>query len=426
MPIKLFGEMRYFITHIQDFLALLISRFMLNNGLQNAASMTYTTLLSLVPLLAVAIAVFSVFPVADKVSADIQAYLFEHFVPASSDVLQTYLDEFSGKAAKMTGTSFIFLVLVAIMLMASIDRAFNAIWRVKKKRSMMKMLLVYWAVISLGPLLMALSIAVTSYVVSLPLLTEASEVTGVSKLLVLMPVLMSTLAFTILYAAVPNRNVPLRHALAGGLVAAVLFEIAKRGFGFYVTNFPTYEAIYGAMATVPIFLVWLYLSWVVTLLGAEFTYCLGVYRRQKKPLEWQGDHLLDVLEILGLLWQAQVDGSALSLEQITDQIPGYTEERMENLLLKMHKAQLIHQTHQDHWVLGRDLGTLSLTDLYRLQPLILPNEQQVKRYEGVAASRVKALMNAINSSVDEQMNLSLESLFSTESATNSSGHNRPT
>ena len=110
------------VKHSLDFLRLLLSRFMSNDSLQNAAAMTYTTLLSLVPLIAVSIAVFSVFPIADKISLAVQDFVFENFVPASSDVLQSYLDEFSGKAAKMTGTSFVFLVIVAVMLMASIDR----------------------------------------------------------------------------------------------------------------------------------------------------------------------------------------------------------------------------------------------------------------------------------------------------------------
>ncbi|MBT8439238.1 MAG: virulence factor BrkB family protein, partial [Gammaproteobacteria bacterium] len=266
------------LQHSLDFLKLLLSRFMSNNSLQNAAAMTYTTLLSLVPLIAVSIAVFSVFPIADQVSLAVQDFVFENFVPASSDVLQSYLDEFSGKAAKMTGTSFVFLVIVAVMLMASIDQAFNRIWRVKRKRGFMKQFMVYWSVLSLGPILIALSIAVTSYIISLPLLSDSGVLKPAGKLLVFAPVAVSAIAFMLMYSVIPNRPVPLKHALMGGFVAAILFELSKRGFGFYVTHFPTYEAIYGALATIPIFLVWLYLCWLVTLLGAEFTYCLSVYR----------------------------------------------------------------------------------------------------------------------------------------------------
>lgn len=400
------------LLHVRSFLKLLFSRFMANNSLQIAAAMTYTTLLSLVPLMAVTIAVFSVFPIADTFQAEIQEFVFKNFVPASGDVLQSYFDEFTGKAAKMTGTSFIFLVIVAIMLMASVDRAFNMIWRVKRKRGLMKMFMVYWSVLSLGPLLIALSIAVTSYMISLPLLSGATEDVTVKKIFLLAPVLVSSFAFMLLYAVVPNRTVPMKHAFAGGLLAAVLFEMAKRGFGFYVTHFPTYEAIYGALATVPIFLVWLYISWLITLLGAEFTYCLSIYRRQKRKFEWHGDKLLDVVEILGLLWKMQRKGSSLSLEKIADEVPGYTEERLESLLLKLKATRLVLNTENYEWALGRDLGTVSLLDVYHCHPLIMPSDEEIKNYNGVARDRVQQLMTEITRANTANMNLDLETVFS--------------
>ncbi len=398
--------------HTLSFLKLLLARFMANNSLQNAAAMTYTTLLSLVPLIAVMISVFSVFPIADKVSEQLQNFVFENFVPASSDVLQTYLDEFTGKAAKMTGTSFIFLVIVAVMLMASIDQAFNRIWRVKRKRGTMKMFMVYWSVISLGPILIALSIAVTSYIVSLPLLHETGMFEPAGKLLSFAPVFVSSLAFMLMYAVIPNRPVPVKHAFAGGLVAATMFELAKRGFGFYVTSFPSYEAIYGALATVPIFLVWLYLSWLVTLLGAEFTYCLSIYRHQKHATEWQGDKLLDVLQVVARLWQAQQTGKTVSLQNLVDEVEGYAEENMENLLIKLQKSQLVLNTVKYEWALGRDLSHFSLAELYRLRPFILPSQDELDNYDGPARETLVPLLAEINDAGQQSMEVKLDQLFS--------------
>ncbi len=398
--------------HVLSFMKLLFARFVANNSLQNAAAMTYTTLLSLVPLMAVTIAVFSVFPIADKVSLQIQDFVFENFVPASGEVLRSYLDEFTGKAAAMTGTSFVFLLVVAIMLMASIDQAFNTIWRVKRKRGIVKMFMVYWSVLSLGPILMALSIAVTSYIISLPMLSDTASFEPVGKLLKFIPVLVSALAFTLLYSAIPNRPVPIRHAFAGGLIAAILFEIAKRAFGFYVTNFPSYEAIYGALAAVPIFLVWLYLSWVVTLLGAEFTYCLSIYRRQKEAVEWQGDKLLDVLQLLALLWQAQQSGRPLSLQQLENELQTYTEERLENLLIKLQQSRLVLNTLKYEWALGRDMNNFSLADLYRSRPFILPTEAEIQDYRGPSAHSIRVLMTELINSNQHMMQVELENLFS--------------
>lgn len=395
------------------FLKLLFSRFMMNNSLQIAAAMTYTTLLSLVPLIAVMLAIFSVFPIADKVSLEIQNFVFQNFVPTSGDVLQSYLEEFSSKAAKMTGTGFLFLILVAIMLMASIDRAFNAIWHVKRKRGLMKMFLVYWSVLSLGPLLIALSIAVTSYIISLPLLNDAASSVVVGKLLSFTPVFVSSLAFMLLYAVVPNRTVPLKHAFAGGLVAAILFEIAKRGFGFYVTNFPTYEAIYGALATIPIFLVWLYISWLITLFGAEFTYCLSIFKRQKGSSPWQGDKLLDTLQVLARLWHAQKNGETLSLNQLSDELSSYTDEHLEDLLNRLQQSNLVISTDKFEWALGRDLTYFSLAELFKLRPFILPKINEVEDYPGQSADSVKDIMYKLNNSMDLAMDISLEELFST-------------
>ena len=399
-------------NHVLSFLKLLVARFIANNSLQNAAAMTYTTLLSLVPLMAVSIALFSVFPIADKVSLAIQDFVFDNFMPASGDVVEAYLEQFSGKAAAMTGTSFLFLIVVAILLMASIDKSFNTIWRVKRKRGVMKMFMVYWSVISLGPILMALSIAVTSYIISLPLLSDAESFEPVSRLLGFSPVLVSALAFMLLYSVIPNRPVPVKHAFAGGFVAAILFEIAKRGFGFYVTNFPTYEAIYGALATVPIFLVWLYLSWIVTLLGAEFTYCLSIYRRQKGSVEWQGDKILDVLQLLARLWHAQQSGQTFSIQRLENEMQTYTEEHLENLLIKLQKSKLVINTLKYEWALGRDLNHFSLADLYQARPFILPTAGEIEEYTGPAAESIKPLMKQINETGLEIMQIKLEDLFS--------------
>ena len=399
------------LKHSLDFLRLLLSRFMSNDSLQNAAAMTYTTLLSLVPLIAVSIAVFSVFPIADKISLAVQDFVFENFVPASSDVLQSYLDEFSGKAAKMTGTSFVFLVIVAVMLMASIDQAFNRIWRVKRKRGFMKKFMVYWSVLSLGPILIALSIAVTSYIISLPLLSDSGVFEPAGKLLVFAPVAVSAIAFMLMYSVIPNRPVPIKHALIGGFVAAILFELSKRGFGFYVTQFATYEAIYGALATIPIFLMWLYLCWLVTLLGAEFTYCLSVYRYQKTDADWQGDKLLDVLQLLSRLWRAQQTGDALSLQKLTSELGTASEEQIENLLIRMQKSGLVLNTMKYEWALGRDLSHLTLAQLLDMRSLLLPTTDEISSYNGEAAATIKPILTRVLESSAEIMQIPLDQLF---------------
>ncbi len=360
---------------VSNFSRLLFSRFVEDQGLPQAASLTYATLLSLVPLMTVLLAIFSAFPISDKVAVMVQDFVFENFLPTSGEVLQKYLQQFSAKASRLSGTGFAFLIVVALLLMANIDKALNVIWRVKRKRRFVAKFIVYWSILSLGPLLIGVSMVVTSYLVSIPIFSDAAETIGVlDRLLKLTPVLASAVAFTLLYAVVPNRRVPIRQALYGGLFAALLFELAKRGFAFYLTHFPTYEAIYGALAAFPIFLVWVYLSWIVTLLGAEFSCCLGIYREGREQDKDGGrNDLLLAFRILGRLWQAQRKGETLSILALAKELGRVSVEHLEVLLLELQGAHLVLRTEEHTWALARDLSEVELLELYRIRPFPLPD-----------------------------------------------------
>ena len=358
---------------VMAFLRYVAASFARHQGPQNAASLTYSLLLSLVPLMTVTLAVFSAFPMADKAHQLVQDFLFENFVPAAGEVLQTYLAEFSTKASRLSGAGFLFLIVVALMMMSTIDRALNTIWEVTQRRRPLHTFLVYWAVLSLGPVLIGASVVATSYLVSLPLWSDTVG-SGAQRLLGLTPVLTSMLGFTMLYTLVPNRQVPWRDALFGGLLAALLFEAAKRGFAVYITRFPTYEAIYGALAAVPIFLVWVYLSAMIMLLGAEFTRSLGMFRylpggRGSAPLG-----LAETLRLLGYLGQAQQQGVSLSLRVLGRLDEDWSAPRVEALLNELQAARLVHRTDSGRWVLARPLASLTLYDLYRATGFVLPTQ----------------------------------------------------
>ena len=391
------------------FLRLLVFRFVQDGGLHHTASLTYTTLLSLVPLMTVSLAIFSAFPISERVGAQLQDFLFQNMVPASGEVIRQYLEEFSSKASHMTGTGSVFLVIVAIMMMGTIDRAFNTIWQVRRQRSPLAKFMVYWAILSLGPIFIGISVVLTSYFVSLPLLEDAAETLGMGRhtLLRMVPVLASAAAFTLLYMVVPNRSVPLRHALMGGMLAALLFEAAKRGFAFYVTTFPTYQAIYGALAAVPVFLIWIYLSWLVALLGAEFTYCLRIYRDDWHPEGVRGgEDLLLAYRLLGHMWEAQGAGESLSMKRLLKLEPAYSEVDLEHLLLQLHKAQLVLRTERDEWALARDMGRVSLLDLYRSGPFVLPADGG----RGPAAE-LQPVLGKVEADLHRSLDLPLDELF---------------
>lgn len=362
------------LLQLRGFVALVAQRFARHEAPQNAAALTYTSLLSLVPLMTVTLAVFSAFPVADRVNEMIQDFVFENFVPASSEVLQQYLSEFSSKAARLTGAGAVFLVIVALLMMGNIDRALNAIWEVRAKRRLATKFLIYWAVLSLGPVLIGASVLVTSYIISLPVLAGAAS-TGVGRsLLGLTPVAASAVAFTMMYLVVPNRRVRTVHALAGGIFAAILFEGAKRGFGLYITQFPTYEAIYGALASIPIFLVWLYLSWIVVLLGAEVTHCLGIYRWGSRDQSRCQTGMGDAIAVLLALDEAAAQGVAPGTAELSRHQRRWMEPQLEDLLGELKQLHWVHMTRDGGWVLARRLSDATLLELYQSRMFDLPRE----------------------------------------------------
>nr|VFJ63414.1 MAG: YihY family inner membrane protein [Candidatus Kentron sp. DK] len=258
------------------FLEHLFRHFIDDRCPESASALAYTSLLALVPLMAVGFSLFAAFPAFEGVTEKVQGFIFGNFVPARGEVVEAYLRGFVEKASALTLSGLVGLLATALLAMATIERTFNAIWKVRRRRNLVDTFMVYWAVLTVGPLLIGISLAITSYVASLPLFSEAARGLGGPGIFIkTLPFLATTLAFALLYAVVPYQRVPSRHAVAGGVAAAILFELAKKGFAFFVTQFPTYEVIYGAIAALPIFLVWIYLSWLIILFGAEITYCLG-------------------------------------------------------------------------------------------------------------------------------------------------------
>jgi membrane protein len=256
----------------------------------NAGYLAYVTLLSLVPLIAVGVAIFSAFPGFESTRIEIESFLFTNFVPTSTDVIREHISSFAGNANQMTAVGIGFLAAIALLLIRNVDATLNRIWRIKKKRPMMISFAVYWMVLSLGPMLLGASIGVTSYIVSLVSFADQGIPGFSGFLLKLLPYGISMVGFIMLYTLVPNTRVSFKAAIPGALFAALLFELTKKGFALYISHFPSYEVIYGAVATIPILFVWVYLSWVVVLLGAEFTACISPDEIPETPdIEFEDD-----------------------------------------------------------------------------------------------------------------------------------------
>jgi len=244
-------------------------RFVDDRCIRVASSLSFTTLLALVPLTAVMLAVLSLFPVFSTWMNVIQDFVYSNFVPAAGEVVRKHLTQFAGQAGRLTAVGLIFLIVTAVMLMATIEQAFNDIWRVANSRKLVHRFLAYWALLTLGPILIAASLSITTQVVALPIFGRT--VTGVVGPVLdwVLPLLFETVATLLLYTVVPNTQVRWRDALIGALLAVFLLEVGKLLFAAAMKNlFGSYQIVYGAIAVLPVFLIWIYISWLIVLLGA--------------------------------------------------------------------------------------------------------------------------------------------------------------
>jgi membrane protein len=234
-----------------------------------ASSLTFTTLISLVPLVTVMLALFTAFPMFAKFQDALQRYFLLTLVPDSiARPVLSALTQFAAKANRLGGFGLVVLLFTAVALMLTIDRTLNGIWRVRKPRPIAQRVLIYWAAVTLGPLLLGASLTFTSYAISASKGLVADIPGGVAIILNALQFLLLSSAIAGLFHYVPNTHVRWQHALAGGVFVAAGFELAKRGLGWYLSSVPTYANVYGAFATVPILLIWMYLGWVIVLLGA--------------------------------------------------------------------------------------------------------------------------------------------------------------
>ncbi|WP_428036884.1 YihY family inner membrane protein [Amphritea sp.] len=393
---------------VGHFILYLGRQFVLNKGVLNASALTYTTLFAVVPLMTVSYAMLAAIPSFQEAGPELQGWIFENFVPATGAVVQEYLSDFAAQASKLTAVGLIFLFVTSIMMMKNIEAAFNRIWRVSEPRKGMSSFLLYWAVLSLGPILIGVGLLVSSYIASLSLFTSATELVGKARLLSALPVVMSAAAFTLLYAAVPNCKVPLRNAVIGGLVVALLFETAKRAFAFFVTQFPSYELIYGAFAAVPLFLAWIFISWTIILLGAELSRALSVYRDHRRGRHLS--HLHTMVAVLQRLWQAQQVGETLSDRQLLQQVSGLEQNEWDSYNSILLEASVISRTDRGGYILARDMGNFTLEQLNQLLPWPLPERSPVEAADGWQRELDQRL-ERMSQHRQEQLSLTLEQLF---------------
>lgn len=352
---------------------------------QVASSLTFTTTLALVPLLTIVLAIFTMFPAFGQLRAELDSWFVQGLLPAGiASTISANLTQFASKAEGLSLVGALLLLVTTTTMMATIERAFNGIWGVRRPRPWSQRIPVYWALITLGPVLFGLSLSATTqlFMATGALGRAAPFVEALFYTLV--SVALTSGAYTLLYMSVPNCRVNWRDAAWGALAAAAAFELAKRGFAMYITRFPTYSIIYGALAALPLFLIWVYVSWMITLGGAVLAAALPVVKYERW---WQepapGAAFVDAVAVLKVLaGSGRLTGSSLvtSASIRTHTRIGYDEMAM--LLEKMVSAGWVGRVKEDTpsrlpwrrgsgggadaWVLLADPGSIRLADVYRL------------------------------------------------------------
>ncbi len=386
--------------------------------LRVGASLSYTTLLALVPLLTIGFAMLSAFPVFSTAQGEIQGFIFENFVPSAGGSLTMQFANFSTNAGKLSSIGIVALAITALMLFSTIESAFNAIWRETQPRPIVARLLMYWAMLTLTPLLLGTSLGLSSYIFTVTKMVGIGDAFGgpLGQLLRLTPFLLLVVGFSLLFIIIPNRRVQWRHAAAGGLLAALLFSALKQGFAFYVVQFPSYQTIYGALAALPLFLVWMYLVWSVVLLGAELTASLPEWRQALRHARTKharpGQRLGLALAILAALKAASRNGDSLTIEDLLQGASGdptTDPEFLAPVLNALSGDRYITRTsNEEKWILARDLDRTTLYDLHR--SLGLDTRLDGKGGGGEWRARAGKLLTSVDAAQSDLMKVSLNDL----------------
>ncbi len=386
------------------FLAYAVRRFLSDGCPLQAAGLSYVSLLAILPLLAICLAVIARLPALDSWRGDIQAFVIGTLMPEAGAEAGVQLEAFVENASRMTGPGLAVLALAAILLMANVNNALGTIWRVAEVRPLALRFAAYWATLTLGPLFIGASLSVSGYAFAavqwFGIDPSALEFLGASRLF---SFVLAALGFAFLYFVVPNRPVRPHHALIGGVVAAAFFELLKAAFGLYLTYFPAYEVIYGALAAIPIFLLWMYLAWVAALFGAEIAAALPEWRTAQargRTVAGPGAHLALALSLLGRLRAANHTGVKLLERRLGRDLPA-TPAEIDATLRRLRRAGVIARTLRGHCVLVRALSGITLAELTEALELGLdPGAGWDAAAEGVTKELAAAGANRMTQSIE--------------------------
>lgn len=347
------------------FIKFVYQNFTRHKGLENAKSLTYMSLFAVIPLLTVLVTILSAFPAFQVFGNQVQSMILDRLLPSSSSELENYFTGFSEQAKNLTWVGAMMLLVTSFLMLLNIESSFNRIWEVRESRKGLNSFLLYWSVMSLGPILLGLGFAISSYITSLNLFDsflDISEYLGTTSILLgVFPLFLTTGAFTLLYIAVPNCGVRFHHGVIGGLVVALSFLVVRQVFTWFI-SLASYQLVYGTFAAVPIFLLWVYICWVVILVGANLVRSLPAYNN-----EYKSGNVHPYIMLIALLhkfWMLQKQGDSLSMSELINEKWPFNELSMADTLKVLQEHRIVRNCGSDEFVLVRDFQDLSVEEIF--------------------------------------------------------------
>jgi membrane protein len=393
---------------LQGFLMMVVHQYRAKSCQKSAASLTYITLFATVPMMTVTYSMFSIIPAFQHLGSELQALIFDHVLPNSEQHLIQYLQDFSQQARGLTAVGSVFLLVTAYMMLNNIEQNFNSIWGVTQGRRGVANFLLYWAIFSLGPLLLGAALAMSTYLASFKFLVGTYSLGLVEWVLQFAPWILTWAAFTLLFVAVPNCKVPIKHALIGGLVTTVCFQLLKAIFGWIVSH-SSFNLVYGAFAAVPLFMMWVNLIWTVILGGAVFVHAINAYQ-----IDLRDRNYPDLLASVLILWQcymASARGEAVSEQQLMQQ--GLSADQWLRIRDALETSNWITTNYQGDYLLSHSLKSLTLKQLTTVLHLPRQMPDEIKRIEQLPwAKELLHRLADVDASRDALLEINLEELFS--------------
>lgn len=385
------------IKWLKAFTKFVFGEFAKKNSSSMAAELTLNTMLALVPLMTVAVSLMAIFPAFEKLNVEVQELIFKNFLPETGLAVQDHLNEYVSKSKNLSAVGFAFLFLTSMMLMRAIDRAINTIWETKNRRRGIQKWISYWAMLTMAPILIAASLAASSYFAALPLVSSINGILTFG-----LPFVLIVLAFSALYMVAPFSHVRFRKAIIAATITALLFEIAKYGFALFVAKFSTYEVIYGAITAIPLFFLWVFLSWIILLLGAVL--CFALHRFEMKREKTEHD-FISILKILQVFAQAQSNESSLTIDQLRSKFPYLHGQTLRHLVEQLLNLNYVAKLESSQYCLKVNAMELTVGRVYREGPWRLPNNNQALEVD--KANYFAEYVESANESIDERLDVSI-------------------